>query len=109
MAGAYALLMASVREGWGLVVTEATAMGTPAVVYNVPGLRHSVLHERTGLLVFPSPNALAKGMLRIWRDDDLYKGLSSECVRRSRGFSFDESAAVLWVGGGEHLRKQHAH
>jgi glycosyltransferase involved in cell wall biosynthesis len=95
MAGAYALLMASVREGWGLVVTEANAMGTPAVVYDVAGLRDSVLHERTGLLVSPSPSALAEGMLRIWRDRDLYVRLVSEAAINSRDFSFDHSAAVV--------------
>ena len=51
MAEAHVLLMTSVREGWGLVVTEANACGTPAVVYNVPGLRDSVRNEETGLRI----------------------------------------------------------
>src|SRR5258706_3502435 len=36
---AHILLHASVKEGWGLVVLEAASVGTPAVVYNVHGLR----------------------------------------------------------------------
>src|SRR6266851_9647666 len=35
MSESFALLMASVREGFGLVVAEAAACGTPAVVYDV--------------------------------------------------------------------------
>ena len=35
---AHLLFVASVREGWGLVVTEANAMGTPAIAYDSPDL-----------------------------------------------------------------------
>ena len=38
MAKATAILVTSVREGWGLIVTEANANGTLAITYNVPGL-----------------------------------------------------------------------
>src|SRR5207245_2730551 len=51
MSEAHALVMASAREGWGLVVTECNACGTPAVVYDVPGLRDSVRDMETGLVV----------------------------------------------------------
>jgi glycosyltransferase involved in cell wall biosynthesis len=51
MSKAHVLLVPGVREGWGLVVTEASAMGTPAVAYDVPGLRDSVIDGVTGTLV----------------------------------------------------------
>jgi glycosyltransferase involved in cell wall biosynthesis len=51
MSRAHVLLVPGVREGWGLVVTEASAMGTPAVAYDVPGLRDSVIDGVTGKLV----------------------------------------------------------
>ncbi|MGW6917167.1 glycosyltransferase family 4 protein [Kitasatospora sp. NPDC054939] len=44
------LLHPSSLEGWGLVVTEAAVRGTPAVGFDIPGLRDSVVHGRTGLL-----------------------------------------------------------
>ncbi|MGW7521465.1 glycosyltransferase family 4 protein [Streptomyces sp. NPDC054796] len=44
------LLHPSLVEGWGLVVTEAAARGTPAVGFDIPGLRDSVEHGVTGLL-----------------------------------------------------------
>jgi glycosyltransferase involved in cell wall biosynthesis/O-antigen/teichoic acid export membrane protein len=50
MARAHCLLVTSVREGWGLVVTEAAAGGTPAVGYDVPGIRDSIIDGVTGLL-----------------------------------------------------------
>ena len=48
---AHLLLVPSVREGWGLVVTEANAMGTPVIAYDSPGLRDSVVDQKTGILV----------------------------------------------------------
>ena len=47
---AHLLLVPSVREGWGLVVTEANAMGTPAIAYDNPGLRDSIVDEKNGHL-----------------------------------------------------------
>ncbi|MGW8376304.1 glycosyltransferase family 4 protein [Streptomyces sp. ODS28] len=47
---AWLLLHPSLVEGWGLVVTEAAARGTPAVGFDIPGLRDSVEHGVTGLL-----------------------------------------------------------
>jgi glycosyltransferase involved in cell wall biosynthesis len=43
----------SLAEGWGLTVLEANTLGTPAMAYNVPGLRDAVRHGRTGWLVSP--------------------------------------------------------
>jgi glycosyltransferase involved in cell wall biosynthesis len=47
---AHILLVPSVREGWGVSVIEANAMGTPAVGYDVPGLRDSIVDGVTGFL-----------------------------------------------------------
>jgi glycosyltransferase involved in cell wall biosynthesis len=55
---AHALLVTSVREGWGLVVTEAAAVGTPSIAYDVPGLRDSV-SASGGILVEPNPRSLS--------------------------------------------------
>jgi glycosyltransferase involved in cell wall biosynthesis len=92
MAEAHALLMTSVREGWGLVVTEANACGTPAIVYDVPGLRDSVRHEQTGLVVVPRPEHLTTAMIRLTTDTNLYSRLAEEARRWSKTFSFDDAA-----------------
>ena len=95
MSAAHALLMASVREGWGLVVTEANSCGTPAVAYDVAGLRDSIRHEETGLLVAPTHQALAEGMVRIWRDRPLHRRLASQALTWSRTFSYERSTEVV--------------
>ena len=45
------------REGWGLIVSEAAALGTPAITYDVAGLRDSVA-AAGGWLSRPNPDAL---------------------------------------------------
>jgi glycosyltransferase involved in cell wall biosynthesis len=50
LCAAWLLLHPSVVEGWGLVVTEAAARGTPAVGFDIPGLRESVEDGVTGVL-----------------------------------------------------------
>jgi len=50
LCAAWLLLHPALIEGWGIVVAEAAIRGTPAVGFDVPGLRDSVEHGRTGVL-----------------------------------------------------------
>ncbi len=63
MARAHVHLAASVREGWGLVVTEAAALGTPTIAYDVPGLRDST-QAAHGIVVPPRPEAMADHLVQ---------------------------------------------
>jgi len=47
---AWLLMHPALIEGWGIVVSEAAIRGTPAVAFDVPGLRDSVVHGETGIL-----------------------------------------------------------
>lgn len=48
---AWALALASPKEGWGISNLEAAACGTPVVASDSPGLRESVRDGETGFLV----------------------------------------------------------
>jgi glycosyltransferase involved in cell wall biosynthesis len=61
LARAHVLVATSVREGWGLNVSEAAACGTPTIGYAVEGLRDSI-PASGGALVDPSPEALAEAL-----------------------------------------------
>ncbi|WP_327356225.1 glycosyltransferase family 4 protein [Streptomyces sp. NBC_01304] len=50
LCAAWLLLHPSAVEGWGLVVTEAATRGTPAIGFDVPGLRDSIEDGVTGML-----------------------------------------------------------
>jgi glycosyltransferase involved in cell wall biosynthesis/O-antigen/teichoic acid export membrane protein len=73
LARAHVLIMTSVREGWGLVVTEAAAVGTPVIAYDVAGLSDSV-RASNGVLSAPNPKELSSVLqefLSTWVRDGL--------------------------------------
>ncbi len=90
---AHVLLAPSVREGWGISVVEANAMGTPAVGYAVPGLSDSIVDGITGLLV-PPQNALALAIAaeRILTNSSVAEKFSRNSLEWSKRFSWNESA-----------------
>jgi glycosyltransferase involved in cell wall biosynthesis len=61
LARAHVLVATSVREGWGLNVSEAAECGTPSIGYSVPGLVDSI-PASGGAVVEPRPNALAEAL-----------------------------------------------
>jgi glycosyltransferase involved in cell wall biosynthesis len=89
------LVACSVREGWGLTPTEAARLGTPAVVYDIPGLRDSVVHERTGLLASPQPTSLADAVARVMADSTLYQSLRERAWWTWRHLSWDRTASAF--------------
>lgn len=93
--GADLLLACSVREGWGLTPTEAARLGTPAVAYDVPGLRDSIVNERTGLLTEPRPASLAEAIIRVLTDEALYGSLREQAWISSRELSWDRTASAF--------------
>ena len=95
MARAHVLLMASVREGWGLSIAEANACGTPAIAYDVHGLRDAVRNDETGLVVEPNPRDMARAMQRLIGDPALMARFTAEGIRWTAGFAFDAVAMAM--------------
>lgn len=91
MRRSHLIAVTSVREGWGLIVTEAAAQGTPAVVYDVDGLRDSVKNEITGLVTPCSPRELANGIIRLLSDESLYEKCRREAWEWSKELTFENS------------------
>lgn len=90
---AWVLVNPSVREGFGLNVLEANALGVPSVAYDVPGLRDAIIDGKTGLLVSSGDiEALARAVLRILTDIAFRTMLSEEALAHSRNFSWDRVA-----------------
>ena len=85
-------LVTSIKEGWGLIVTEANSQGTPAAVYNVDGLRDSVLSGKTGVLTKENnPTSLAKEIVALLQNDVRYTELRSAAWKFSRQFDNESS------------------
>jgi glycosyltransferase involved in cell wall biosynthesis len=68
LGAAHMLLLTSVREGWGLVVTEANSVGTPAAGYDVPGIRDSIKPEQGILVPSGDPAALGNAVADLLED-----------------------------------------
>lgn len=91
MQKSHVIVVTSVEEGWGLIVSEANGQGTPAVVYDVEGLRDSVQHNRTGLITQQTPEALAAGVVDILQDSQKYAALQVNTHRFSKNLTFEQS------------------
>ena len=93
---AHIILVPAVREGWGLVVTEANAMGTPAIGYDVHGLRDSIRHGETGITVKEkTPAAMAQQAISLLRDSISLSKYSTNALEFSRQFSWDNTANLF--------------
>jgi glycosyltransferase involved in cell wall biosynthesis len=90
---AWVLVNPSVREGWGLNVVEANALGTPCVTYDVHGLRDSVKNNETGWLADAgNVDDLADKLVLVLSDGSLRKKVSLEALGYSKGFSWSGCA-----------------
>ena len=91
MARAHLLFHASVKEGWGLVVLEAASVGTPSVVYNVPGLRDVVKNGITGIvLANNSPIEMARAGITLLNDAKLYRQYQQNGIRWASGLTWPD-------------------
>jgi glycosyltransferase involved in cell wall biosynthesis len=82
MENSHIICVTSIKEGWGLIVTEAASQGTPAVVYNVDGLRDSVQHNITGLVTEQNtPTHLATQIKKMLDDTTVYNRLQTAAYR----------------------------
>jgi glycosyltransferase involved in cell wall biosynthesis len=100
MARAHCLLVPSVREGWGLVVIEANSVGTPAVGYDIPGLRDSIRAGCTGGLARAGdPEALARSALELVAQTARYAETRESAMDWAKQFSWEATAAELMACG----------
>lgn len=84
-------------EPFGLVAIEAMACGTPVVASEVGGLKHTVVHEQTGLLVPPqNTKAFAEAVDQILANEMWAKCLGINASERVRNhFSLQKTVGQL--------------
>jgi glycosyltransferase involved in cell wall biosynthesis len=88
------LVLPSYREGFPNVVLEAAALGLPAIGTDIIGMRDTIVHEQTGLLVEVRNVALlAAAILRLVSDADLRMRLGDAAEQRVQLFSSELMAA----------------
>lgn len=99
---AHFLIHTSQREGWGLNVIEANAMGTPAVVYPVGGLVDSTINGETGLVAKrESPDSVVESIVALLDRKKEYDRIRCSAWNRSKTFQWNSvlPAVCSWLEG----------
>jgi glycosyltransferase involved in cell wall biosynthesis len=90
---AWALALASPKEGWGITNLEAAASGTPVVASNSPGIRETVRNGETGYLVpHGDVRAMAGAMGRLAADRTLVSRLGVQARAFAETFTWERAA-----------------
>ena len=94
MKKAHCLLVTSVKEGWGLIVTEAGVQGTPSIVYDVDGLRDVVNFGKAGYMTKENtPESLAKSIIYVYKN---YRKLDFKKLKQWHSqFTYEKSYATF--------------
>jgi glycosyltransferase involved in cell wall biosynthesis len=97
LAGAKVLVLASVREGYGMTVAEAQAAGTVPVVVASPTSAASdlVRHGIDGLVTAPTPGEVATAVQRLLRDPPARRRMSAAARTVGEGRDWDRIAAQV--------------
>jgi len=91
---AWAVVFPSPKEGWGITNLEAAGCGTPAVASDSPGLRESVRHRETGLLVpHGDAGAMAAALGELARDAALRERLGRGARAFAESLSWERAAS----------------
>jgi glycosyltransferase involved in cell wall biosynthesis len=94
---AWLSVMPSEREGWGLTILEANALGVPAVGYDVPGVRDAINDTENGWFVRRDEcltDVLDRALTEL-RDPARARELAVSCRRWAARFRWDASARQL--------------
>jgi glycosyltransferase involved in cell wall biosynthesis len=91
---AWVVASASLREGFGLTLTEAGACGTPAVARDIPGHVDAVVDGTTGLLA-PDVAGLAEGLVRLLGDAGLRAEMGRAAEAHAARFRWERSSQIV--------------
>lgn len=101
MKSAAVILVTSIKEGWGLIVTEANSQGTPAIVYDTDGLRDSVKDGITGIISPQGdPTKMGAAIVDALHNNERYESLRTAAWEWSKQFSFENSYQSFIIAAG---------
>jgi glycosyltransferase involved in cell wall biosynthesis len=106
---AWMVASSSVREGWGMTLTEAAACGTPAVATRIAGHVDALAEGRSGLLADDDAD-LARHLARVATDHALRERLSAGALEHAATFTWaNTSTRILEVLADEALGRPGLH
>jgi glycosyltransferase involved in cell wall biosynthesis len=84
-----AFVTASITEGHPMTIIEALAAGRPAIGFDVPGIRETIVDGDNGLLAPVDPAALGERMAQMVTDAELRARLSGGARQSSQQYSIE--------------------
>lgn len=91
---AWAFIMPSMKEGWGVTIMEAASCSTPSLGFNVPGVRDSVRNGITGLLA-EKESDFEKNLKSVLSNPTLRKKLGDNGKKWSSFFTWNSTFKVF--------------
>ncbi|MFL5601184.1 MAG: glycosyltransferase family 4 protein [Gemmatimonadaceae bacterium] len=92
---AWASMLASPKEGWGISNLETASCATPVIAVNAPGVRESVINGETGFLVPPNDTqAMAAAMRGLVEAPDLLNVLGVAARRFAETFTWERATTA---------------
>lgn len=88
----HVLLFPSIREGWGIPITEAGCVGTPSIAFDSPGIREAVDYGKAGYLCTENTvQGLSAQMRMAISDKMVYSNKRENAYAYSSQFLWDEA------------------
>jgi glycosyltransferase involved in cell wall biosynthesis len=103
----WAVASSSVREGWGMTITEAAACGTPAVATRIPGHVDAVAEGVSGLLA-DDDEQLAAHLAAIASDPELRDRLRKGALAHAQQFTWEATATSILGALAEEAHRRRA-
>ena len=89
----WVLCTPSLFEGWGMVVTEAAACGTPALAYEGGVSSEAIVDGETGYFVKTGDiQAFSERIVTLAQDDKMRRSMSRAAIEHSNKFDWDTTA-----------------
>ncbi|MEZ5322742.1 MAG: glycosyltransferase family 4 protein [Microthrixaceae bacterium] len=104
---AWVVASTSIREGWGMTLTEAAACATPCVATRIAGHVDATVEGEAGLLG-DTDDELTDALVAVLTDDELRERLAKGALERARELTWERAAvdsfAVLAEDAGRRAR-----
>lgn len=104
---AWVVAATSLREGWGMTLTEAAACGTPAVATRIAGHADAVLDGTTGVLV-DAPGEYATALAAVLRDEVRRERLGRAAAAHAATLTWDATARATLLALADEQRTHQA-
>lgn len=92
MSRAHLLLFPSIREGWGLIITEAAVVGTPSIVFNSPGIVDAVDFGNAGYIAKRNDyKGICETMVNAIEDKITYEKMRDNAYAFSSRFKWEDT------------------